>query len=277
MSIKLPRKINWINGHWINNDDIKLPINNRGVTLGDGLFETILIYQNTPQLLDLHLKRRTHSSKELRMQLPPRKEFLVPLIKEAILRISLPHGNGSLRLNWSRGQATFRGINLPAKSNHTFWLELNAYAPCFKTVTTLISRHEKRNEHSCQSQHKTFGYIQSIQARHEAQMNGFDEALLVSTNNEMSCGATSNLLIKRNNIWLTPRLKSGCLPGVMRQQGLETGLFHEAEIKAEPQPGDQWVLINSLSCHSITQVNTKLLAPYERVECLWKSLLRVND
>ena len=273
MKARSLQKINWINGSWISNNEVKLSINDRGVTLGDGIFETILIYQNTPQLLDAHLNRWRQSAKSLGMALPPQKEFLVPLINEAIQRISLPKGNGSLRLNWSRGHNTYRGINLPTGSIHTFWLELNEYEPCFQTLTARISSHEKRNANSLVSQHKTFSYIQAIQARHEAQIHGFDEALLLSTNNEMSCGATSNLLVKRKNIWLTPRLESGCLAGVMRQRGIDTGLFYEAEIRPEPRSGDNWLLINSLSCHSLAKVNTNFLKTYKEVELLWKSLL----
>ena len=46
MKARSLQKINWINGSWISNNEVKLSINDRGVTLGDGIFETILIYQN---------------------------------------------------------------------------------------------------------------------------------------------------------------------------------------------------------------------------------------
>ena len=92
----------------------------------------------------------------------------------------------------------------------------------------------------------------------------------------MSCGATSNLVVKRQNKWLTPRLGSGCLPGIMRQRGIDTGLFYEAEIGPEPKSEDNWLLINSLSCHSISKINTNSLKIYKEVELLWKSLQEIK-
>ena len=54
--------------------------------------------------------------------------------------------------------------------------------------------------------------------------------MTISTNEEISCGTTANIIIKRNNEWLTPRIESGCLPGIMRQQGLNSGLIRAAKI-----------------------------------------------
>ncbi|KGG14526.1 MULTISPECIES: aminotransferase class IV [unclassified Prochlorococcus] len=266
----------WINGHWIYNDDVKLPMNDRGITLGDGLFETILILQSTPQLLDDHIERWKQSAILLGMIEPPDKEFLLPLIKEAINRTSLIKGNGVLRLNWSRGTNNNRGIQFPTrvkKSSHKFWLELNRYSPCFKPVSTIISRHEQRNAKSRLSQCKTFNYCQSIQARNESNLAGYDDALLLSTSGEIACGTTANLLIKRNGSWLTPRKESGCLPGIMRQQGLNSGLFQEAKISPKPEPNDIWLLINSLSCHPLTKLNDNNLKKYDGAELLWQSLI----
>ncbi len=123
------------------------------------------------------------------------------------------------------------------------------------------------------SQYKTFNYLQSIQARQESNLSGYDDAILLSTTGEVCCGATSNLIIHRKEEWLTPRIESGCLPGIMRQQGLNHGLLKEAKISLEPQPDDHWILINSLSCHSITKLDHIFLKEYEKTEMLWKSLL----
>ena len=59
----------------------------------------------------------------------------------------------------------------------------------------------------------------------------------------------------------------------MRQKGIDTGLFYETEIGPKPRSGDNWLLINSLSCHSIAKINENFLKTYKEVELLWKSLL----
>ncbi|WP_269622032.1 aminotransferase class IV [Prochlorococcus marinus] len=272
--------ISWLDGYWLSDSEVELPIRDRGVTLGDGIFETILILKGTPQLLTNHLQRWTKSSILLGMEPPPKEETLIPLINEAIIRASLSQKNGVLRLNWSRGSNQNRGINYLNKDheapNHRFWFELNEYNPSFTPISTKISCYERRNANSRLSQCKTFSYLQSIQARSESQLHGYDDALLLSTNGELSCGTTANIIILRRNQWLTPRMESGCLPGVMREQGLKKGIIKEAKISPTPKNDDQWILINSLSCHPITKVNNIDLKRYNNVEKLWRTLLIVN-
>ena len=270
-------RIGWIDNHWIQNDELKLPIINRGQTLSDGIFETILILQNKPLLLKAHLNRWKLSAKVLGMASPPSKAIVEPLIHEAIERASLFNGNGALRLNWCRGNNNTRGINVSttkkSSNEQILWLELNEHNPSFQPISTMISCHEARNAKSQINQCKTFAYLQSIQARHEANLAGYEDALLLSTNGEICCGATSNILVKRKGEWLTPRAQSGCLPGVMRQQGLKSGIFKEAEISPQPESNDQWLLINSLSCQPIYKINTTYLESYSEAEILWHSLL----
>ena len=275
------KKIYWINGNWIKSDDIEFLINDRGITFGDGIFETILVLNNQPQLLEAHLTRWNKSARALSMASPPKQESLTPLINQAISYISLSNGNGALRINWSRGKNMNRGINLSPQqdsgNDHIFWLELNQYNPSFEPISTSISRYERRNANSRLSQYKTFNYLQSIQARHESNLAGYNDAILLSTTGEVCCGATSNIIINRKKEWLTPRIESGCLPGIMRQRGLENGLFKEAKISLKPETGDHWLLINSLSCQSITKLNNIILNEYKETEILWKSLLVQAD
>ena len=273
----MKNQIAWIDGSWGSTADLALPLRDRGLQLADGIFETILILDGHPQLLNAHLSRWHASACLLGMAPPPEADWLKPLIKEALKRCKLINGNGALRLNWSRGNSSGRGIGLSSSqeeaSKPRFWLELNQTEPCFNPLTALISRHEQRNAHSRISQCKTFAYNQSIQARQEAQMAGLDEAVLLSTTGEICCGSAANLIVRRKNQWLTPRLSSGCLPGVMRQQGLDQGLLQEAKLEATPEVGDQWLLINSLSCRSIIKLNDQLLSRWPDPAGLWRSLL----
>ncbi len=271
------RNIAWLEGKWGSTSELFIPIKDRGLKLGDGIFETILVLNGHPQLLEEHLNRWYRNASLLGMKKPPSSIWLAPIIKEAIQRACLQESNGALRLNWSRGDQYLNGINMSANTtesqNHRFWLELNITELCFKSITALISSHERRNTNSLISQCKTFSYSQSIQARREATIAGYDEAILLNTNGEICCGTTSNLIIRRHSQWLTPPLTSGCLPGIMRLQGLKKGLIKETKLAPKPKNNDQWILINSLSCRPLTQVNNFPLKPWSDPESLWRSLL----
>ena len=269
-----PRSIAWFDGHWGEPQQLELPLSDRGLQLADGLFETVLVLDGRPRLLEAHLQRWQRSAELLAMAPPPEASALQPLIEEAIHRAELPEGSGALRLNWSRGDSSGRGIELPAPAApHRFWLQLSPHRPSFSLQTAIVSRQERRNSNSLLSRCKTFAYGQAIQARLEARRAGADDALLLASGGELCCGTTANLLIQRQGQWLTPALGSGCLPGVMRAQLLERGLAKEAELSPEPQPGDSWLLINSLGCRPLSRVGNHALELHRSAEALWRSLL----
>ena len=272
----------WIDGHWGAPSALSLPLSDRGLHLADGLFETVLIHAGQPRLLKAHHRRWCEGAAVMGMATPPALPMLQALIDEASQRAGLNTASsyGALRLNWSRDGTGARGIQVPAgepdPALHRFWLTLSPHQPSFAAVRTWISRHERRNAKSRLSRIKTFAYGQAIQARREAIDQGADDALLRSTTGELCCASTANLLVQREGAWLTPPLSSGCLPGVMRQQLLERGIAREQTIDPTPEPGDAWLLINSLDCLVVSAVNGQALATTTQAEKLWASLLK-ND
>ena len=270
------KKLGWINGHWGIFKDLKLPINDRGLNFADGIFETILILNGIPQLLNEHLNRWEKSANLLGMNPPPSKEWLISLIEDGIKRSNIKHINGVIRLNWTRGESKKRGIDLSDACLHRFWLEIDSYQPNFESISTIISQTERRNSFSRLSSCKTFSYNQAIQARIEAKNSGFDDALLLNIQGEISCGTTANILVKRENNWLTPSLNTGCLPGIMRQRGIDLNIIKETLIEAIPKDDDEWFLINSLSCRPIKKINQKKLKISTNPKEFWLSLLKSN-
>ena len=269
--------ITWFNEEWGQPAELALPLSDRGLQLADGLFETILIHHNRPCLFDAHLRRWERSCELLGMAPPPKRAWLEPLIQKAIHRLGLAQGEGALRLNWSRGDGNQRGIGLDHNaadpSRHRFWMTLQTHTPTFGSVRTWISCHEYRQASSLMSRCKTFSYGQSIQVRREAQQRGAEDGLMLNTNGTLCCGSSANLVVQRHGEWLTPPISDGCLPGVMRGEALKQGLLKEQSLSAEPQPGDQWLLINSLGCRTISQVNGEPLTNRGNGETLWRSLL----
>ena len=287
--------IAWLAGRWGTPADLCLPLQDRGLQLADGLFETLLVQAGQPLLLEAHLRRWRESAALLAMAPPPADAQLDPLIREAIARAGLgAQGSGALRLNWSRGAGSGRGIDLPAQpaaaSGHRFWLQLLPTTPAFQPLTAQVSRQERRNGASRLSRCKTFAYGQAIQARHEARSAGAEEALLLGIDGQLCCGAVANLLVRRQGRWLTPPLSSGCLPGVMRERALNLGLAAEAALpwgcgnggggaaQAQAQAAlraEPWLLLNSLGCRPIRAVDGEPLPHLSaaEAEAFWRQLL----
>jgi branched-subunit amino acid aminotransferase/4-amino-4-deoxychorismate lyase len=264
--------IAWLDGQWGAPHELSLPLNDRGLQLADGLFETVLIQGGEPQLLEEHLLRWATSANLLGMASPPERSHLQPLIEEATMRCGLQRGSGVLRLNWSRGASRQRGIDVPQPAQHRFWMTLESGEPTFRGVTAIICQQERRNADSLISRCKTFAYGQAVLARQEASQQGCNDALLLNTKNQLCSGTVANLIVKRNGTWLTPPLSSGCLPGVMRGRALTLGLIEEAELESDLRPNDEAALINSLSCRPVIALNGLPRAQAD-AEHFWRHLL----
>ncbi len=272
-------------GRWGPPQALALPLDDRGLLLADGIFETVLVEQTQPRLLPDHLERWRVTAALLGMAPPPGVERVQALIREAVARSAIR--TGALRLNWSRGGGAGwaegdgprpHGIDLPGEGEpqplHRFWLQLTPLQPSFSDLTTIVSRTERRNAHSRLSRCKTLAYGPSIQARREARLAAADDALLLSTSGELCCATTANLLLRCHDRWLTPPLSSGCLPGVMRERALALGLAVEASLA--PGRLDQaqaLLLINSLGCRPVRAIDGRQIPIWPEPERLWRRLL----
>ena len=266
--------IAWIDDRWGQPDQLGVPLSDRGLQLADGLFETVLVEDGEPCLLAQHLARWHGSARLLGMAAPPQRDWLEPLIADAVHHVSLQRGSGALRLNWSRDGAGSRGVSTNGSAAMRFWLSLQTIQPTQQPITAITSQRERRNPLSLLSQCKTFSYGQAIQARREAERNGADEAVLLNTSGELCCGTVANLLVLRQGRWLTPPLSSGCLPGVIRQRGLDLGRLEEAWLGEALQSDDQAVLVNSLGCRPLRSIDGQRLQLSDAGVTLWAQLHR---
>ena len=265
-------------GQWGPPGELRLPLDDRGLLLADGLFETVLVEGGEPRLLERHHARWRQGAELLGMGPPPALERVQELAAEAVARSGIR--NGALRLNWTRGSGG-RGLELPpADQCGRFWLQLTACLPLFTPVRVIVSPTERRCATSLLRRIKTFAYGPAIQARRQARAAGADDALLESTAGGLCCGTVANLLVHRDGRWLTPPLASGCLPGVMRGRALELGLVIEAEQPIEAAwlrdgTAEAALLLNSLGCRPITACDRVALAlcQPEQAEALWRSLI----
>ncbi|OOY32096.1 aminotransferase class IV family protein [Thioclava sp. F36-6] len=75
---------------------------------------------------------------------------------------------------------------------------------------------------------------------------GVDEAILLNERGELCEGTITNLFLKRGGICLTPPLTCGLLPGILREEMLETGAAREAVLRPEDLAQGEVFMGNSL-------------------------------
>ncbi len=254
------RNIGWKDSKWEKINNINISIIDRALKFGDGLFETILIRNKKAILLKEHLQRFEKNLHLLHYNFQINYQFLEQIINQGINKLNLNSKEyGSIRINYSRGLNIERSLKVDTTNDDfdpkKLWIEFYLIEIDFNQISVNISETEKRNEFSLLSKCKTFNYAQSIQALIEANKKNFNDSILLNTQNELCCGTNFNILLKRNNQWLTPRQESGCLQGIMRNKLLDLKLIQEAYLIPDFNKDDILIAINSLSCRQIKIVN----------------------
>jgi branched-subunit amino acid aminotransferase/4-amino-4-deoxychorismate lyase len=241
--------IAWVDDQWGPPGALSLPLDDRGLSLGDGVFETLLLRDGTPRALDEHLQRWQAGARLLQLPPPPDAEQLRPLVAEAVARSGLRAG--ALRLNWSAGSGG-RGLDRPTPCAGRFWFSLHPHLPGHRPLRVVVSQQLRRQAGDPLGGCKTLAYTHAVVARLEARRRGADDALVRSSDGSLCCGSSANLLLADNGGgWLTPPLSSGCLPGIMRGRCLALGLAREAVLPAELPADRPALLLNSLDCRPL--------------------------
>ena len=277
--IEMKQSIGWHKDKWLDIENIYISANDRGLKFGDGIFETVLIKNNNAVLIDEHIQRLENSNRVLNMNLNINKSHLKNIISLGIKKLSLKNEQlGSIRINYSRGLNKGRSIRINKDQQEDYknnlWIEFYIIKPSFSPISTFISQTEKRNQYSLINQCKTFSYNQSIQVLIEANKKLFDDCLILNTTDELCCGSTFNILLKRNNVWMTPRKESGCLQGIMVKKAIKLKIIKEELILPKFYNDDILIAINSLTCRQINRVNDIEFTTTFDPKYLWELLYK---
>ena len=190
-----------------------IPADDRGFTLGHGLFETLLWNDGRFAFFDEHARRMQRACAELDLAKPTDAE-LRDGAEAALAHAALEGERAAVRLSWSAGSGG-RGLDPPAHSGPRL-VATAAAAPRRDGPITLALARVRRNESSPTSRLKTLSYLDNVVARAEARAKGCDEALMLNLKGQLACAAAANLFWTRGPRLYTPALECGVLDGVIR-------------------------------------------------------------
>jgi branched-chain amino acid aminotransferase/4-amino-4-deoxychorismate lyase len=220
------------------------PIEDRGLLLGDGLFETVLFKAGKAVLWERHMARLARGCAVLGLP-APNGDSLALEAAMAVETAGLSDGRAAVRVTWTAGSGG-RGLDRPA-TVQPFAVVSAAPAPAPEAPTSLVTCTVRRNAGSPASRLKTLSYLDNVLARREAQAAGADEALLLNTDGHLACAAAANLFWIAGDCLHTPALACGVLDGIMRGRVLATVPVREVAARPEAlEPAQAAFLTNSL-------------------------------
>ena len=211
----------WFDGKFVTLDKANVPITTHAIHYGTSVFEGIRAYWNGKNLyvfrLDEHIKRFRRSGQFYNISL----NFSDKIISNAVI--------GICKKNKIKKSCYIRpfyfigdyGINLHVteKAPTNVAIFTFPFGNLFDKngITAGVVSWRKFSDMSTPPQAKMGGnYLNSIIATQEAKRNGFDEAILLDHNGNVSEAPGENIFIVREGQLITPPLSSSALNGITR-------------------------------------------------------------
>ena len=204
----------WVNGSLVDAEAPALRADDHGITVGDGIFETMKVVDGTPFALTRHLRRLKASADGLAIALD------LDEVRAAIGEVLRVDGSATarLRVTVTAGPAPFgtdRGDATP-----TLMVATAALTGWPETADVTVVPWQ-RNEWSATAGLKTISYADNVVALRYARERGADEAIFANTSGQICEGTGTNIFVGVGGRLLTPPTTSGCLPGITRELLIE--------------------------------------------------------
>lgn len=229
----------WVNGGLRDADDARVSVLDHGLTVGDGVFETVRVAQGRPFALTRHLDRLTRSARGLGLSDPDPDE--VRHAAEAVIAAN-PMALGRLRITYTGGLSPLGSDRGDAGPSLVVALGETSRRP---DSTAVITVPWTRNERSAVAGLKTTSYAENVVALARAHERGASEALFPNTVGQLCEGTGSNVFVVLDGRIHTPPLASGCLAGITRALAVEWTGAQETELPLDILESAEEVFLTS--------------------------------
>lgn len=244
----------YVNGRIARADRAVISVFDRGLVLGDGLFETLRARRGRPEFLDLHYRRLKKSARRLRIRVPITEEGLRELV--AILCRKSRMEDAVVRVTLTRGRY-FGGLAMDPAVPPSLIVAVTPVRPLSpdvlsRGVKVAVSSVNKAAASGLDPRIKSINYLANIFAKAEGERKGCYEAILLGARGEIAELSTSSFFCVMDGVVLTPPIDTGILPGITRQILLREMKRYGIPFREAPVfPGDIARMSEAFLCSSV--------------------------
>ena len=213
----------WMNGELVDWADAKVHVGVHGLHYGSGVFEGIRCY-DTPSgaavfRLGEHLQRLHNSARLLHMEIP----YTVAELREATNELLAANGLPECYIRpisfYGYGQLGVAARSNPVETVIMSW-PWGSYLGdegLRNGISVKISTWARVSPNIVPHVSKATGvYLNSMLAVTEANLAGYEEAILLTPEGTVADGSGENIFVVRDGVLYTPDLATGILPGITR-------------------------------------------------------------
>ncbi|AXG76911.1 aminotransferase class IV [Streptomyces paludis] len=214
----------WADGALRTADDARVSVFDHGLTVGDGVFETVKAVRGRPFALTRHLDRLARSARGLGLPEPDADE--IRRACAAVLDAGPPEP-ARLRITYTGGPAPLGSDRGDAAPTLIVAADPSPRRP---DTTAAVTVPWPRNERGAVAGIKTTSYAENVVALARATGRGATEAIFANTVGALCEGTGSNVFVVLDGEPHTPPLASGCLAGITRALVIEWSGARETEL-----------------------------------------------
>ncbi|MFI0987360.1 aminotransferase class IV [Streptomyces exfoliatus] len=247
----------WVNGGLHDTETALVSVLDHGLTVGDGIFETVKAVRGETFALTLHLERLTRSALGLGLPAPDLDE--VRRACAAVLEAN-PMELGRLRITYTGGLSPLGSERGDAGASLVVALGETGRRP---DSTAVITVPWTRNERGALTGLKTTSYAENVVALARAREQGASEALFGNTVGRLCEGTGSNVFVVVDGQLLTPPVSSGCLAGITRALAVEWTGAQEADLPLDVLDSAEEIFLTSTlrDVQAVHRVDGRELSP----------------
>ncbi|MCZ7413328.1 MULTISPECIES: aminotransferase class IV [unclassified Streptomyces] len=214
----------WLDGRLRDADSARVSVFDHGLTVGDGVFETVKALRGRPFALTRHLERLTRSARGLGLPDPDHDE--VRRACAAVLEAN-PVELGRLRITYTGGFSPLGSDRGQAGPTLVVAIGEVRRRP---DTTAAVTVPWVRNERGALTGLKTTSYAENVVALAHAHRAAASEALFANSAGALCEGTGSNVFVVLDGELFTPPVSSGCLAGITRALVVEWSGAKEADL-----------------------------------------------
>jgi branched-chain amino acid aminotransferase len=212
----------FLNGKYVAGDEARVGVMTHGFSYGTGVFEGIRGYWNAEReevfifRAREHFERMHRSCKIMHMRLPYTVDELIEIAVQLVRRNGFRENVYLRPFAYKADEAI--GVKLHGVADHftMYCVPMGDYI----STTGLrcgVSSWRRLDDNMIPVRAKVSGgYVNSALAKSEAMMNGFDEAIMLTSDEHVSEGSAENLFMVCNGELVTPSATDNILVGITR-------------------------------------------------------------
>jgi branched-chain amino acid aminotransferase len=253
----------FVDGSVVRAEDARVSVHAHVLSYGTGTFDGIRATWNEEArelyLLEpaAHYERMRRSANALGLTLPYSTEELVAVTIELLRR------NEARSDVYVRPLLVLSGEVLPVRMHDVetrFSIAVSPFPARYiepAGVRCLVSSWRRSPDSTLPLRAKIIGsYVGPALAKTEAVQAGFDEALMLTVDGSLAEATTSNVLLRRGEVWVTPAVDQDILEGITRRQVMELigEELGEPVVERSVDRSELYVCDEALLCGTAVQI-----------------------